>query len=415
MKIVLATAAALLALAAAPAADWPQWRGPTRTGIVPPNAPVPTNLSAMPKVVWRLNIGGGFSSPVVANGQLAYLDARDGQETAHLLDAATGRELWRTNYDEEFGDEWGLGPRSTPIMDGDRLYVQSCRGEFRCLNLTNGVTLWRTNFAGFGIQFMGSKLLEGTANRRGNNGSGVVDGDRIFVPVGSTNGASIVAFDKRTGHVLWKAGNDEAAYSSLMVATLAGLRQVVMLTADAVLGAEVQTGRILWRVPVKTMARRHAVTPVIVGDNVIVSSFTAGMICLRISREGDGCKAQQAWANKDLRVNLSTPVVMGDFLFAQGPMKQYVCADVRTGRLLWSQAGLATTYSATIGFGQTLLVLTDFGELRLVAADSRKYRELGRAQVCGETWGHPAYADGRLYVREGLTGNWKLSCLELAP
>jgi outer membrane protein assembly factor BamB len=200
-----------------------------------------------------------------------------------------------------------------------------------------------------------------------------------------------------------------------MVAMLAGIRQLVMLTADAALGAEAQTGRILWRVPIKTAARRHAVTPVITGDHVIVCSFSAGMICLRISQEGDGCKAQQAWANKDLRVNLSTPVVLGDSLFAQGPMKQYVCADVRTGKQTWSQAGFATTYAATIGLGKALLVLTDFGELRLFAADNRKYTELGRAQVCGETWTHPAYADGKLYVREGLTGNWRLSCLELVP
>lgn len=415
MKRFAACLAAALLLGNARAADWPQWRGPERNGIVP-DAPVLTNLPPSPKVIWRLDIGGGFSSPVVAGGKLVYLDAQDGQETAHCLDAATGRELWRTNYDLLYEDEWGPGPRSTPLMDGNHVYVQSCRGEFRCLSLTDGQTLWRTSFEeDFSVKFLGSKSGEGTAARRGNNGCGVIDGDRVFVPVGSTNGASLVAFDKRTGRVLWKAGDDEAAYSSLMVTTLAGTRQLVALTAEALLGADVQTGKMLWRVPIKTAAKRNAVTPIIAGDDIIVSSFTVGTICTRISRAGDGLLARGVWTNSALRVNLSTPVRMGGTLFALGPAKQLVCADARTGRQLWSQGGFSQTYAAILGLGNSLLVLTDTGELRLLAADRRSCVEPGRAQVCGQTWSHPACAGGRLYVREGLTERWRLSCLELRP
>src|SRR5512135_3669129 len=101
MKLLFATLAGFLSLAMASSNDWPQWRGPHRTGIVPSGTPAPTNLPAMPKTLWRLNIGGGFSSPVVAGGKLVYLDAQDGQETAHVLDAASGKELWHTNYDEQ--------------------------------------------------------------------------------------------------------------------------------------------------------------------------------------------------------------------------------------------------------------------------------------------------------------------------
>src|SRR5258706_4378743 len=120
------------------AGDWPQWRGPQRTGHAAPEAQFPSALPLEPKVVWRLDIGGGFSSPVVAAGKLAYLDAQDGKEVAHLLDSQTGKELWRVPYGEMFADEWGPGPRSTPLLDGDRVYVQSCKGEFRCLNLADG-------------------------------------------------------------------------------------------------------------------------------------------------------------------------------------------------------------------------------------------------------------------------------------
>src|SRR5439155_3441895 len=134
-----------------------------------------------------------------------------GQEVAHLLDARSGQEIWRVPYAKVFEDEWGAGPRATPLIDSDRLYVQSCDGEFRCLNLANGKTIWQINYErDFGVKFLGSKANEGTASRRGNNGCGVIDGSRIILPVGSTSGASLVCFDKFTGKVLWKSGSDEA-------------------------------------------------------------------------------------------------------------------------------------------------------------------------------------------------------------
>jgi len=406
----------LLTITSLRASDWPQWRGPERNGHVPPDAPVPTTLASEPKVLWRLNIGGGFSSPVIQNGKLVYLDAQDGKEVAHLLDAKTGKELWRVPFGDAYGDEWGAGPRSTPIMDGDRVYVQSCKGEFRCLNLADGKVIWGTSFTkDFGIVFVGSKVLEGTARRRGNNGSGVVDGDRIYVPVGCTNGATIVCYDKRTGAMFWKSQDDEAAFSSLMVATLAGVKHVVMLTPDALIGVDAANGKLLWRLPLETYAKRHVATPVIFGDCVMANSHTFGLLCLKITKDGDGVKAVQNWVNKDLRINIATPVVVGNYVYGHGPKKDFVCADARTGKQQWAQGGFGENYSSIVVLGKNLLALTDLGELILVAADPAKYSELGRTHVCGKTWSHPAYADGKLYVREGLRDAWKLTCFNLLP
>src|SRR5690348_8878657 len=121
LPIFCAMALALAVLPMARAGDWPQWRGPDRTGWAAADSPSLNALPAEPKIVWRLDIGGGFSSPVIAGGKLLYLDARNGKETAHLIDAATSRELWNVPFADEFGDEWGSGPRSTPLMDGDRV------------------------------------------------------------------------------------------------------------------------------------------------------------------------------------------------------------------------------------------------------------------------------------------------------
>ena len=406
----------VVALAGAvPAADWPQWRGPTRDGRAAVTEPA---LSSLPKElnpVWRIAVGGGHSSPVVAAGRLLYLDEDGQHEVAHLLDAATGRELWRTPFADRFEDEWGAGPRSTPLIDGDRAYVQSCSGEFRCLNVAAGKVLWGVSFErDFGVRFHGARGAESlVAARRGNNGSPVVDGDAVIVPVGSTNGASLVCFEKLTGTIQWKTGREDAAYSSPVISTLAGLRQVVYFSADSLSGFERATGRLLWRQPLRTAARRHAATPVIMGDTVAVNSHTLGTRCFRITCSGDMFTATEVWTNPALKINLATPVLAEGHLFSQGPDRDYVCVDGATGRLQWSQPGFGQTrrdYASTILVGNNLLVLTEQGTLVLLSGNAERYRELGRLQVCGNTWSFPALADGRLFVRDGR----QLCCLDLA-
>ena len=413
LAILLAALLFEVSGSAAAGGDWPQWRGPFRTGHAAPGAPAPSSLSADLKPFWKIRIGGGFSGPIAAGGKLVYLDEQDGKEVAHLLEAATSKELWRMPYAESFGDEWGAGPRATPLIDGDRLYVQSCNGELRCLALGDGKTIWRTNFADFGVKFLGNTAREGTASRRGNNGSGVIDGGHFIVPVGSANGASLVCFDKLTGAMLWRAGNDEAAYSSLVTATLAGVKQVVAFTADALLGADFATGKILWRVPLKTNAKRHAATPVIRGDTVTVNSHTFGTICFQIVKDGGALKATEAWVNRNLKVNIASYVLAGGHLFGAGANKDFICVDAATGALKWSAPGFGRNtrdYASTIAIGNRLAVLAEGGTLHLLEANPEKCVRLGEAQVCGDTWSFPAYADGKLFVRDRR----ELQCFRLA-
>jgi outer membrane protein assembly factor BamB len=415
-KLKLTGAALLLSgFCLAPAADWPQWRGPQRDG----HAPGATAIASLPREVkpsWKVPVGPGFSSPVVSGGKLVYLDAQNGKEVAHCLDAATGKELWSAPFAEATGDEWGQGPRSTPFFDGPRVYVQSMNGEFQCLNVADGKRLWGVRFDDYGVRFVGSKAGEGTAARRGNNGCGILGGNFVYVPVGA-KGASIVCFDKVSGKEIWKSGDDEAAYSSFVVGTLAGVQQLVAFTADALVGADLGTGRELWRVPLKTGAKRHASTPVVNGDTVTVNSQTIGLVCVRVSREGEQFRAEQAWVNKPLTVNLATPVLVDGHLYSYGPIrtKDYVCVDAKTGALKWTQSGFGigkdqTDYASSIVVGRNILVLTYDGQLVLLAANPEQYTELGRAQVCGKTWSHPAFADGKLYVRDGR----ELSCIDLS-
>jgi outer membrane protein assembly factor BamB len=391
--------------------DWPQWRGPARDGYVARTEQIPDSLANSLHPVWRKQIGGGFSSPVVCAGKLVYLDAQDGKEVAHLIEAASGTELWNVPYATVFEDEWGPGPRSTPLMDADRIYVQSCNGEFRCLNLKDGKTLWGTSFEKkFQVPFLGSKAREGTASRRGNNGSAVISGSKIIVPVGSSNNASLACFDKASGKLIWSSQSDEAAYSSPVVVSMAGVEQVVFFSAQSLMGVELLSGKLLWRVPLRTEARRHASTPVIHQDDVMVNSQTVGTICFHIRKAGDQFFADQKWQNKEQKINISTPVYVKDHLYSQGAGSYMVCMDGATGNVLWRQPGFGEKYTACLTDGNKVLAETSRGELVLIKANAARYEELGRTQICGETWSHPALADKKLFVREGLTSGWKLSC-----
>ena len=308
------------------AADWPQWRGPLRTGHVPAGVAVPETLPAEPKVFWRVKAGEGFSSPIVAAGKVFLFDNQEGRETLRALDPADGHELWRTVIDDTFKDSQGPpGPRCTPLVDGARVYAQSCKGELQCLAGADGKKIWGVNFTkGFGAVFVGEKGQAPGATRHGNNGQPVIDGDRIFVSVGSTNGAGMVCLDKATGRVIWKSQNEIAAYAPPIIATMAGKKQVVNFMADAVLGLDVADGKLLWRFPVKTAFARHVTTPVVLDDMVVVASHEVGLMGLNISRTGADFKVERAWLSKEGAMNFSSPVAVGKNLYGLGPAKNII-------------------------------------------------------------------------------------------
>lgn len=405
----LICASVLLVTASLQAADWPQWRGPNRDSVVVDKNHPLDKLPNDPKVLWKIEAGPGQSSPVVSNGRLVYTDATETEELAHCLDAATGKELWKMPVGPRvvFSPDYGGGPRCTPLIDGDRVYAQSGAGEFRCFSLADGKVIWKKSFADdYGATWFGNKsgdpaAKETAARRHGHNGCGVVDGDRIFVPVGSTEGATLVCFDKKTGKELWKAGTDNTAYSSVMVGTLAGTRQVVHFTADALMGVDAANGKILWRMPLKTGAKRHACTPVISGDTVTVASTSIGTIRFGITKEGGEFKASPIWTALPVKTVISSPTLLGKQLFTlgSGDRASLVCLDFESGEQLWAQPGFGD-YTSITAVNDKLLALTSSGELMLIKANPGEYQELGRAQLCAKTWASPAYVDGKMYVKD---------------
>lgn len=406
----------------AAAADWPGWRGSLRDGHSPVGGPALEALPAEPRRVWRLKIGEGLASPVVAGARVYYLDAQEGKETVHAIRRETAEEVWKVTLDDGFKNgQTAPGPRCTPLVDADRIYVQSCRGELQCLGASDGELRWRVNFL---RDFQSRAPVETGVNkgaqRHGFTAAPWVEGSRLIALVGDTQGAGVVCFDKLTGKVLWKSQNDRAANAAPIVTAFAATqpRQIVAFTVEGLIGLNLDDGALLWRVPLTTTYGRHVMTPVVVDSIVMVASKEESLIAVAPAPDPAArhWNAPIVWNAKEILVNFSSPVAVGGHLYGLGPERNLFCVDTKTGAVKWSKGGFATqsaekSHLALVAVGGNLLALTETGELVLVAADPTGYRELGRTQACGSNWCNPAYADGRLYLRDAK----ELICLQLTP
>ncbi len=404
------------ALWLAGAADWAQWGGPSRDGHVPPGVAIPAQLPAEPKIVWRTHVTEGLASPIVYHGKVFYLDNQQGKETIHEINAADAAPLWTAILDDVPKDSQSPpGPRCTPLADGERLFAQSSRGELQCLDVADGKVLWEKNYPrDFGAVFIGEKGTAAGASRHGYNGQPLIDGDHLIALAGGSPGAGVICLNKTNGETVWKSQDDPAAYSPPVIAVVAGRRQALAFTVNGLIGLDPADGKLLWRVPLKTTYGRHVTTPVTADDMVMVASHEIGLVGVKVTSAADGLRAEQAWLNKDAAINFSSPVVVGSYLYGLGPAKNLICVDAHTGKIAWSKDGYFTSaagkaHAGMLVMGKNILILTDDGQLALIAADPAECREISRLQVCGFNWCNPAYADGRLYLRDSRD----LICVEL--
>ena len=422
------------------ASDWPGWRGVLRDGHVPESAAVPATLPATPKVLWRTPTAEGYASPVIANGKVVLNDfapdkepepatpppapapgakppkkkVRPGREIVRALNAADGKEIWHADLDSQHIDGFGTGPRCTPLIDGDKVYSQSTKGELKCLSLADGKLIWHKNYiTDFGQKYVGEKGETAGAARHGNAGSPFIDGDRLFAVPGG-EGAGIVCLNKNTGDVIWKSQDDMGGYAPPNELTLAGMKQLVVFTAIGLIGLNPANGKLLWRVEVKTKLGRHVTTPLAIGDTVIVSSHMVGVIGVKISKDGENFKAEKIWTNKEAAINFASPVAAGDYIYGVGTASKLVCLDAAKGEIAWDKPGYLLAdaghaHASMLVFGKNILMLSDLGDLVLFAADPKEFKEISKVKVCGPTWCNPPYADGKIYIRD----NKELQCIEL--
>jgi len=387
--------------------DWPQWLGLHRDASSPERiAP----WTEPPKVLWKFPIEEGHSSPVVASGKvfvLAKVKDKDEEEVV-ALEADSGRELWRTAYPRApFTSLFGNGPRATPAVVGGHVYTFGVTGVLTCLESDTGRKVWQVDTL---KQFQAPNLKFGMSC------SPLVDDQRVYVHVGG-KGASVVAFDRNDGKVLWKTLDDRASYSSPIVHDDGKERQIVFFTEEGLVGLEPKDGRLLWRFPFKDLLSESSTTPVRAGKLLLGSSVTAGSVGLRLENKDESTAAVAAWKNPALTCYFSTPVPVGSdqVYMVTGtiippPRATLNCVETSTGKVLWRREKISKYHASLLRTGDDkLLMLEEAGSLVLLDPNPKEYKELARSKVCGETWAHPALADGRLYVRDAK----EVVCLQL--
>jgi outer membrane protein assembly factor BamB len=377
-----------------PAARAPYWtgfRGPGRDGHYR-ERPIRTDWPAAGLTpLWKQPVGGGYASLAVAGGRAFTIEQRRAEEVVAAYDVATGYEIWTHAWPGDF-KEWmgGDGPRATPTWYDGRVYALGAEGELRALDATTGDGIWRVN------------ILEdnGVANLQwGMAASPLVFDDLVIVHPGAPNGRSVVAYDRHTGARRWSSLDDKGAYSSPVLVTIAGRRQVLLITATRLVSLVPETGMLLWSHPWPAPNDINASQPVLVGgDRVLLSSGYGKGAALVEIREDDGVWAtREVWAHTRLKNRFSSSVVHGGHIYGLDETI-LTCLEIETGEVKW-KAGRYGHGQMILADGH-LIVLSEDGDLALVRATPEGHEERARFPVLsGKTWNHPVIDDGRLIVR----------------
>ncbi len=376
-----------------PPAEWFQWRGPNRDGHSAETGLLQTWPKTGPPAAWRASgAGTGYSSFSSSGGRLYTLGARANVEYVIALDRATGKKLWEYQNGRRYQNDRGDGPRSTPTVDGDRLYVLGGSGDLTCLESATGKRIWTINL----IQKFG-----GQNPYWGYSESPLVVGDRILVNAGGSR-ASIVAVSKADGSTLWQQLNDDAGYSSPVLLRTGSLNQVVFFTASRTLAVDARDGRLLWSYNTAANGTANIATPIVRGTRVFVSSdYGTGAALLDVRAAGNLATANEVYFTRDMRNHHSSSVLVGDHLY--GFSSSILTAlSFDTGKPVWRDRSVGKG-SLIVADGRLYLYSED-GVVGLAEASPLAYREHGRftiPQQSGQpTWSHPIISGGLLIVRD---------------
>ena len=391
-RVLTVAATAFLGIAALDAADWPQWQGPDRSRISKETGLLKEWPAKGPRVVWTANgLGAGYGSMSVAGDRVYLQGARANNSVVIALNRADGKEVWSKALGAPETNDRGSGPRGTPTVDGDRLYVLTENGDLACLK-TDGSVVWQRNI----LKDFGGSQLRWLISE-----SPLVDGPHVIVSPGGP-GAGMVKLDKMSGKTVWssKELSDTAGYSSIVAADVQGVRTYLTFTASAGVGVRASDGKVMFRYPKAANRTANIATPVYANNKVFfTSAYGTGGGLLDLSVQNGEVAAKEAYFTNEMRNHHGGVVLLDGYLYGFSDAI-LTCLEFATGKMMWRDRSVGKG-SVTYADGH-LYVQSETNVVGLAEATSAGYREKGRFDIPDKglpSWAHPVVSDGRLYVR----------------
>jgi outer membrane protein assembly factor BamB len=392
----LGIAVALLLPVLVHADDWPQWRGPQRTGLSAEKGLLKSWPKDGPKLLWKAKqLGGSYATPTVAGGKVYGMGFRGNNEVVWALNESTGKELWSVPIGQaNRGIGYGEGPRCSPTVDGNRLYVLGVSGDLVCLDAANGRAVWRKNLA---KDFKG-RVMSGW----GYSESPLIDGNKVIATPGGKE-ATLVALNKATGALLWKASvpeGDGAGYASVIAADVDGQRQYVQFLGGGVVGVDANNGKFLWRYNKPHNGTANCSTALFKDNCVFAASgYGTGGGMVKLTRNGDKTSAEEAYFTKKMKNHHGGMVLVDGYIYGADE-NVLTCIDFKTGEVKWQSRNPG---KGAIAYADGCLYFrNEGGPIYLVEAYPDEYRELAKFdqpdQSGKNTWPHPVIANGKLFI-----------------
>jgi len=398
----LATGVLLFLLGVAPVAvgqEWTQWRGPGRDGFVSEkNAPAawPDKLQRS----WRVEIGEGYSSPVVANGRVFVHGRRDPEEIVAAVNLGDGKVIWEQKYQAAFKKNqyavaMAKGPNSTPLVIGNRLFTLGVTGILNAWDTATGKQLWTKDFSG---SIDTSKLFCGTA------ASPLAVNGRLVVQVGSdTQGGKLLGLDPATGAMQWEWTGLGPGYASPVVIDPTGQSQIVALTEGSIVGVDGKNGKELWTVPFPDEWHENISTPLWTGNLLIVSGTRQGTHAYTLAEKNGKWQVTEAWKNPDVAMYMSSPVYGDGLVYAHSSKKkgQFVALDAKTGALRWATEGREGEHASLLLTPRHVVFLTNGADLIVVKRNAPAFVAEHRYDVAeSSTFSMPVLLGSNILVRD---------------
>ncbi len=396
--IVSVIAFAAACVAAPRAQDWNQWRGPSRSGVTAAFT-APATWPDKPRKVWESTVGTGHSSPVVS-GTRAFVFARVGdEEVVTAFDYQSGKRVWQQRYRAPYqvnpaAESHGRGPKSTPVVDGGRLFTLGISGTLSAFDAATGKPLWRKTF---------DREFDAASPDFGVAMSPLVDGGQVIVHAGGNKSGALMALDGATGTIKWQWKGDGPAYASPVIGSFGSSRQVITQSRTHFVGISADNGALLWSVPFTTAYNQNSVTPIVSGDLVLYSGIEQPLTALRIRESAGKWTAERAWRAESVPMYMSTAVLSGGTLFGLTHRNkgQFFAVDPRSGKVLWTTRGREGENAALIAVGELLMATTTEGELVIARRDAAKFDAIKRYTIAeSPVWAHPVPAGRGVLIKD---------------